>query len=62
MILTMDEKILVIKYWIEDNKNKIRLWLLCILIATLGFGLGYLTNREFSYAPIIIEKCTDIAK
>lgn len=26
-------------------------------IASLSFGLGYLANREFNHAPIIIEKC-----
>ncbi len=27
------------------------------LTATLSFALGYLANREFNHAPIIIEKC-----
>ena len=25
-------------------------------VASLSFGLGYLANREFNHAPIIIEK------
>jgi hypothetical protein len=29
------------------------------LVASLSFGLGYLANREFNHAPIIIEKCAD---
>ena len=28
------------------------------LTASLSFGLGYLANREFNHAPIIIEKCS----
>jgi len=31
------------------------------LVASLSFGLGYLANREFSHAPIIIEKCADVS-
>lgn len=27
------------------------------LTATISFALGYLANREFTHAPIIIEKC-----
>lgn len=57
----MKGKILAIKYWIGDNGEKIRFWLLIFLVATLSFGLGYLANREFSHVPIVIEKCSGIA-
>ena len=30
------------------------------IIASLSFGLGYLANREFNHAPIVIEKCPAI--
>lgn len=26
--------------------------------ASLSFGLGYLANREFNHAPIVIEECS----
>jgi len=28
------------------------------VVATLGFALGYLLNRESSHAPIILEQCS----
>jgi hypothetical protein len=34
--------------------------LIIFLVASLSFGLGYLANREFTHAPIIIEKCSDV--
>jgi len=50
--------LLEIKEWIKENQKNIILGLLLLLTATLSFGLGYLTNREFTHAPIIIEKCS----
>ena len=29
------------------------------LVSSLSFGLGYLSNREFNRASIIIEKCSE---
>lgn len=46
--------------YIKENERNIFITLLIILIATLSFGLGYLTNREFTRAPIIIEKCSNL--
>lgn len=57
--MKFNEKITILRYWIGDNEKKIRLWALILLIATLSFGLGYLTNKKFNYAPIIIEKCAN---
>ena len=54
------EKLLEIKEWFKENQKNIFLALLIILVVTLSFGLGYLTNRELNKnnrAPIIIEKC-----
>ncbi len=48
-----------IKEWMVENKKEIILFLLIFLISSLSFGLGYLVNREFHHAPIIIEKCAD---
>jgi hypothetical protein len=29
------------------------------IASSLSFGLGYLANREFNHAPIVIEKCSN---
>jgi Na+/H+ antiporter NhaC len=47
-----------IKEVIKENQKNIFIALLIFLIATLSFGLGYLTNREFTHSPIVIEKCS----
>jgi len=44
--------------WIKKHKKDIFLFLLLFLMCSLSFGLGYLVNREFNHAPIIIEKCS----
>ena len=56
-----EEKISQFKEWFIENQKNIFLTILIILVATLSFGLGYLSNREFTRAPIIIEKCSDTA-
>ncbi len=38
------------------HKREIIFTLIIFLVATLSFGLGYLANREFNHAPIVIEK------
>ncbi len=48
-----------ISEFIKNHKRDIILFLLIFLISSLSFGLGYLVNREFSHAPIVIEKCSD---
>ena len=53
------EKILEFKEWFKENQKNIFLTILIVIVATLSFGLGYLANREFTRAPIIIEKCAD---
>jgi len=47
------------KEWIIEHKKEIIIFLLIFLISSLSFGLGYLVNREFNHAPIIIEKCSE---
>jgi len=54
-----EEKISNFKEWFKENQKNIFLTFLIILVATLSFGLGYLANREFTRAPIIIEKCSE---
>jgi len=48
------------KDWIKEYEKEIKIGLLIALVASLSFGLGYLTNREFNRAPIIIEKCSGL--
>ena len=46
----------MIKDWINNYKREIIFGLIIFLVASLSFGLGYLANREFNHAPIIIEQ------
>jgi len=48
-----------LKLWIAEHKRDIIIFLLIFLIGSLSFGLGYLANREFNHAPIVIEKCSE---
>ncbi|MEK7193523.1 MAG: hypothetical protein AAB652_01920 [Patescibacteria group bacterium] len=45
-----------IRDYVVMHKREIVFTLIIFLVATLSFGLGYLANREFNHAPIIIEK------
>lgn len=47
----MKEKVLI-------YKKELIFGAILFLVASLSFGLGYLTNREFTRAPIIIEACS----
>ncbi len=49
-----------VKQWLSENKGNVAIAVLVFFIATLSFGLGYLTNREFNRTPIIIEKCSKL--
>jgi len=42
--------------WIIFYEKEVIFGTIIFLIASLSFGLGYLANREFNHAPIIIEK------
>ncbi len=44
------------KAWAQKHRKEIVFALIIFLVATLSFGLGYLANREFNHAPIVIEK------
>jgi|GEM_PF-541938 len=48
-----------VKEWLTEHRKEIIIFLLIFLISSLSFGLGYLVNREFNHAPIIIEKCSE---
>ncbi|HVO28364.1 MAG TPA: hypothetical protein VMT81_00040 [Candidatus Paceibacterota bacterium] len=43
-------------------KNEIVLGAVIFIVASLSFGLGYLANREFNHAPIVIGQCTGAAR
>jgi hypothetical protein len=43
----------------KKYKKEIILGAIVFVVASLSFGLGYLANREFNHAPIVIEKCTN---
>jgi len=45
-----------IKDFFERRKKEIIFVAIIFFVASLSFGLGYLANREFNHAPIIIEK------
>jgi hypothetical protein len=38
------------------GQKKLMFAIVIFLVATISFGLGYLANREFSHAPIVIQK------
>ncbi|MBI2888886.1 MAG: hypothetical protein HYY10_03100 [Candidatus Liptonbacteria bacterium] len=42
--------------WCITNKQEIGFAVIIFLVATMSFGLGYLANREYTHAPIVIEQ------
>ena len=42
--------------WVVLHKKEIILALIIFIVAALSFGLGYLANRDYNHAPIIIEQ------
>lgn len=46
------------KDWLANHKKEIIFAVIIFFVASLSFGLGYLANREFNHAPIIIEKAS----
>ncbi len=42
--------------WILFFEKEVIFGVIIFLVASISFGLGYLANREFNHAPIIIEK------
>ena len=45
-----------IQNWILFYEKEVIFGAIIFLVASISFGLGYLANREFNHAPIIIEK------
>ncbi len=52
------EKIEWVKNYYVFYKKELVFCAIIFLTASLSFGIGYLANREFNHAPIIIEKCS----
>lgn len=42
--------------WIIFYEKEVIFGVIVFLVASISFGLGYIANREFNHAPIIIEK------
>lgn len=42
--------------WLFAHKKEILFTIIVFFVAALSFGLGYLANREYNHAPIIIEQ------
>jgi hypothetical protein len=45
--------------WFIFHKKEVVFATIIFLVAALSFALGYLANREFNHAPIIIEKVSE---
>ena len=50
-----------LKNWVVFYKKEILFIVIVFLVGSTSFALGYLANREFNHAPIIIEKCSHAA-
>jgi len=42
--------------WAALHKKELIFFIILFIVASLGFGLGYLAGRDAERAPIIIEK------
>jgi hypothetical protein len=42
--------------WLELHKKEAIFAVIIFVVAAVSFGLGYLANREYNHAPIIIEQ------
>jgi len=52
-------KIIHLKHTLKERKEQILLTLIVFFIALVSFGLGYISARDFSVTPIVIEKCSE---
>lgn len=52
----MGEKLRKVKYWTEDNREKIFYTSLAVLLGVFGFLLGKLSEVEHKKADIILEQ------
>jgi len=50
-----------IRIFFARYKKQIIFGAIIFLTSSLGFGAGYLANRELNHAPIVIEKCSNFS-
>ena len=50
-----------LKDWAVFYKKEILFVVIIFLVGSTSFAMGYLANREFNHAPIVIEKCSGAA-
>lgn len=44
-----------VRAWSEGHVRELMFFLIIFLTASVSFAAGYLANREFNHAPIVIE-------
>ena len=44
------------KDWLDFHKKELIFAGIIFVVAAVSFSLGYLANREYNHAPIIIER------
>lgn len=47
-----------LKNWLEFYKKEVFFSAIIFAVASVSFAAGYLANREFTHAPIVIEACS----
>jgi hypothetical protein len=52
------QKIQRLKDWYFFHRKEVFFGAIIFLVSSLSFAAGYIANREFNHAPIIIEKCS----
>ena len=55
-MLWLKEKFERLRDWVLLHKKEVVFALIIFFVASISFGLGYLANREFNHAQIVIEK------
>lgn len=56
-----DRRVEKIKMWIRLHKKEVVFSTILFMASSLSFATGYLVNREFNHAAIIIEQCSRAA-
>jgi len=44
--------------YLRAHRRELAIGLVILMSTSLGFCFGYLADRTFNHAPIIIEKCS----
>jgi len=48
-----------LRFFLKNNKKDILIGVVAFFVIALSFALGYITARDFSMTPIVIEKCSE---